>query len=257
MRGTKSLPMYESYINNFLIRNKMDFIIEETNGTKKAIWDKEDKRGMLYRKYLTPEEMKNIWVFRQVKQSFIRYANKNLKLEIIKNCSSTMKNHEAVNTITENKEFKGTDVNHCYWRVAFVLGYINEKLYSKLATSEYKLVRNKALACVTSDKKIKVYKKGKLKKEDIIHDEYSEILKRMYHNIRNYAYQSMYDAMAVIKPHNNFLKYKTDCIYYIDKQENQKLVEFILQTHGLKFETFDCVYIGDGYFIEKGETKRL
>ena len=257
MKIARTETLFNHYMDNYLIACKKDFFIDETNGTKKAVWDEKKNFGMFYKHYVESDVMPYLWIFNLVKVQFKRYIELNPKYKVHKNFPSVSKNTKAIEKFVEGEVFLATDINHCYWRVAYLEGYINYSLYKKglpendsPAYDVMKLLRNKSLACVKSTKKRHHYKKGKLVKTEIF-DNVS--LEELYGNVRNISYQIMDDIRFIIK--KGFIKYKVDCIYYMP--EYKDVVEGMMIGRDVGFKTNECIYIGDGYFIENDEVKKL
>lgn len=228
----------------------MDFVVIETNGVKRAIWDQEKQAGAIYNRQIENDGIKHLWVFNTVKQSFKKYLAKNPKLAILPDFPQSRSNWDNINNLAEGEIFYASDADHCYWRCAYLLGYINSTLYKKMLKPEYKLIRNKAMACTTSNKIICTYRAGELiNTEKVAIAEY----KTMYNNVRNLAFQLMNDCFEFTENEGTFLKYKTDCIYY--KPKSRDIVESLFDVAKIKPKTVECVYIGKNHFLEGDEPK--
>ncbi len=241
---------FESYKNDILIGYKRDFEIRYRNGARIAIWDKDKNLGGKYINKLTDEEMKQLWVFSCVKKAAVSYIKKNPKFAILPNKLSVQKNYQAIDSMAEGEIFYATDADHCYLRSAFLQDIINENLYLKLCDSKYKLLRNKALACITSKEKVEYYVKGVLSRTEFTGD---PKLHSVYLNIRNFSYDVMDLCRIVSKEY--FLKYRTDCVYYTKGARRQ--VEKMLRAKDMPFKTNECTYIGNRMFIENDDVKSL
>ena len=115
-----------------------------------------------------------------------------------------------------------TDLNHAYWRIALNLGIISGKTYIKGLPDEFKSVRLAALSTMGATKKYQKVKNGKLTTDYLI-IKGDENLQQVYTLIRYNCYRYMNQVKKMLG--NDFLCYKTDCIYYLDSKENRKIVK--------------------------------
>ena len=115
----------------------------------------------------------------------------------------------------------GTDLNHAYWRIAYNLGIISDMTYSKGLDEDFKAVRLAALSTLGSSKKYQKIKNGVIL-EDLYIVEGDEDLRKIYTLIRYSCYKYMTQVKSILG--NDFLCYKTDCIYYIDTKVNRAKV---------------------------------
>lgn len=250
MRLMKSKLSFENYVNNFLCYSKKTFHIDRRLGSKKVVWDDEKKLGAMYRKPMTPEAQKQAWVFSQVRQSFSRYIKKNPNFKVYKPVSSTKKDRPRFDKLKKGQKFLATDGNHFYWRMAYNLGYISENLYNKLCQPEFKLIRNKALACLASATLRDRYVDGVY--VDTINIGNPQ-LGQLYKNVRYKSYALMKSCMIALG--KDFLKYKVDCVYYMPIK--RKLVESIFIANNMQFGTQECMVIDKKYFIEGKDLKKF
>jgi len=253
MRFVKTEEEFWIYVNNFLGKYDKAYRLTEDNSTLEAVYDSEKNLGVRYRKILTKEEMSYLWIFGSTKVQ-VKGWLKNNRLETLPELySSTKKNIRVFNDLPMGAVFKGTDMNHCYWRMAYNLGYIKKKLYERLIQEDipdeqkkmYKLLRNKALACLRSKKKI-YYFQGVRKIKPVTYEGSGE-MEQLYNDIRNRCYKILTEIAQEIGQ-NGFIKYKTDCIYYLP--EHQKTVEDIFDMYSMPYTTFDCVKIDAIYYEE-------
>lgn len=258
---TGSLSKWERSINTLLIKNKRNFIIKKRNGRRSAIYpslsDPAKMFAFTYQKTLTKEEMQKIWLFGAVRKSFIKYVTANPKFEIVDNIPPVNKNSSMIKDLKPGQRFNATDASHCYWRMARNLKYITHKLYEPRATEEFKLIRNKALACCATLDKDYIFEMGEYVRT-ILSEENDYRLPLLYANVRFKSYELMRACMIACGP-DHFLKYKIDCIYYLPGRQDE--IESIFKANDMLFKTTECTYIGDGYFIEhdaeKDKVKRI
>jgi hypothetical protein len=185
------------------------------------------------RKFLFPSAKKKVaagmWVFRSVMNDVRQYiADKRIKA----------KQRLPVNFWNEKlRSYEGkitaTDVNHAYWRIAYLEGVISDKTYKKGLLIKDKSIRLAALANLASSKEYQVIKDGELTQKTVIL-KYDPILQKVYNNIRYTCYEHMMIMANILK--DDFICYKTDCIYYVDKPENRKNVQDYLDVFGLEWK---------------------
>lgn len=60
---------------------------------------------------------------------------------------------------------------------------------------------------------------------------------------------------CMISAGKEFLKYKTDCVYYMP--EKRKIIESIFVANNMLFDTKECIVIDDRYFIEGDNLKKF
>ena len=92
----------------------------------------------------------------QTKKQFNRFIEKNrLEIEEIEPLTTSyFCNHKAIEKGKKGELICHIDINHAYWRTAFLLGYISERYYKKTyQNDDLKLHRNVALACTIAPKK--------------------------------------------------------------------------------------------------------
>lgn len=250
MRIVKSKLSFENYVNNFLCKHKKTFEIDERLGSKKVIWDKERNFGATYRKPMDKDKLSKSWVFSQIKQSFTRYAKKNPTYEIYLPGPALKKDVTKFKKLKAGNVFLATDASGCYLRMAYNLGYISQKLYDKLCEPEFKLIRNKAMAVLSSKTIRYSYVNGELVNTIRFKD---DIVATLYANIRYKSYEVMNNCMIACG--KSFLKYKTDCVYYIP--DKRKLVESVFTANNMLFETTECMVIDHRYFLEGDKLKKF
>jgi hypothetical protein len=137
----------------------------------------------------------------------------------------------------KNKAYKGkltaTDLDHAYWRIAFLNEFISMNTYLKGLELKDKSLRLAALANLSSMKEFQVIKEGVITEETITL-KYDPILHKVYSNIRFTCYEHMMNIANMLG--NDFICYKTDCVYYKDKPENRLLVQEYLDSVAMEWK---------------------
>lgn len=243
----------ESDINKYieyLKKEKRDFVVRTSNSQKKVITDQKRNFGYSYRGYLSSDEMKKLWVYSAVKKEVLYYVNNADVLEFIgKRISPQRRNCQLYKELAVGYDFAGIDMNHAYWRMAYLKRYISYDLYAKLVTEEYKLVRNKSLACLTSKIRVETYEKGVLIK-DI--DEGDPVLLELYEDIRQSTYSLLEDIADRIGD-EYFLKFHTDCLYVLP--EKAEIVKEALISSNMLITPFKCLKVTDDCYLEMNTKK--
>jgi hypothetical protein len=196
-------------------------------------------------------DFSKLWIFGAVKAGAVRYLKKNAVEHLSERLPSVLKNYENINALVEGEEFLATDLDHCYWRIAYNEGVIRKELYERLNVSEFKQNRNQALACLTTTKKKHYYKEGVFSHTEIIGD---SDLAMLYENvIRQKCFQIMNNAVPLCK--KGFIMYKTDCIYY--KPEQQEIIEAHFMANNMLFKTSKCIYLGNQHYMDDKDIKKF
>lgn len=153
--------------------------------------------------------------------SFLAQFNKNLYKNLLeKNLIDYSVNFEGVSRKKNTKNFQcleigeffyNVDLNSAYWQVAFLMGYIDEKLFLKYRDKEeYKSAKRLCVSFLARKTKKTYY----LPSGDFftISCE-NNVLKNVYHNIRKY----LYSIFTAISEETSFLAYNIDSIYITKK----------------------------------------
>ena len=126
-----------------------------------------------------------------------------------------------------------TDLNHAYWRIAYVRGMISEKTYEAGLKDTAKALRLATLSVLGRKKSYTNVVDGKMKGV-ITLNEGDEKKRMIYKYIRYFCYQMMYELS--IKLGDDFDCWKTDCIYYRNTPENIELVHSYFIDKDMEFK---------------------
>jgi hypothetical protein len=127
----------------------------------------------------------------------------------------------------------GTDLNHAYWRIAFNLGIISKTTYQKGLVDDFKVVRLSALSTMGKGKDYFVIKEGKVTNE-VAKIGYDEDMDNLYKAIRYTCFKYMQILKKMLG--DDFICYRTDCIYYVDIPENRKMVRDYLKEQDMSMK---------------------
>lgn len=216
--------------------------------SKKRIFDKlKRQKGTAYyrqgsfsdeiiwqnRRFVFPSPKKSVsdsmWVFRSVQSDVRHFLNYNR----IKEQEKLPVNYWNPNFQTYKGKITATDLDHAYWRIAFLIGAITEKTYQKGLLIKDKSIRLAALANLSSSKDYQVVIDGIVTKKTISL-KYDPYLHKVYNNIRFTCYSHMMTMVEMLG--DEFICYKTDCIYYKDKKENRELVQLYLDSVSMEWK---------------------
>lgn len=214
----------EKLLLDLMKRNKSNGYIRIGNFSNELIWD--GKSYSFPAKGKSKDYSKGIFLFSMVRKDAKDFLRKGKRIKL--------PNKYPVNEYNQKStklDFKitGTDINHAYWRIAFNLGIIRQNTYAKGLQDDFKIVRLAALSTLGKGKDFYVIKNGEVTK-DVIKIGNDEDLDRLYLAIRYTCYKYMQDVKKLLG--EDFIAYKTDCIYYVDTPANRKMVrEYFKSQH--------------------------
>jgi hypothetical protein len=245
----KDLEIYKSN----LIRRKKTFCVEakrnekyvKLNGKKVA----KLKNNTSVKTLVREDSMKVLNLFASVKKSINSYLVKNqFDIEKIdKKYNSSFRNTHLFNSMPIGTEFVNVDVKHCYWRLAYLMGYISPYYYDKVLNQpDMKLWRNMALSCIIAPKKVEYYVKG-----ESVHTitEDTRMYEQVYENIRFYAW-NLFGRLCHEKiGKEKCLGYFTDGILIYP--EDLPKVKTVLARHKLQYRVIKCEKSGVKSYVDK------
>jgi hypothetical protein len=115
----------------------------------------------------------------------------------------------------------GTDLDHAYWRIAYVKGFISESTYEKGLHPECKQLRLSTISILGREKKFKV-SDGENIIDEVIEKKGDPNKRKIYRYVMYFCFQMMYDLSMMLG--DDFDSWKVDCIYYRDSPQNRKIV---------------------------------
>lgn len=183
------------------------------------------------RKFIFPQKRitQGMWIFRSVIAD-VREFIANKKIRAKEKLPVNMWNPEL-------KRFRGnitaTDVDHAYWRIAYMLGYIKERTYLKGLQLKDKSLRLASLANLSSAKEYRIIQDGYITNKTVVL-KYDPILQKVYNNIRYTCFEIMQHMANLLG--KDFICYKTDCIYYKDTEANRLKIQSYLDEIGLEWK---------------------
>jgi hypothetical protein len=219
----------------FTIEKKRNEVVFVSNG--KRIAKAESKNTI---SHANKDETRNILsLFANVKKSINKHLVENgLEInKIEKKYDSTFTNRLLFDSLPIGTSFYYLDVKHCYWRIAYLNGYISENYYKKiLENPDLKIYRNMALSCIIAHKTIEYYENGQL--TNIIEED-TGIYHTIYENIRFKAW-NLFGSLCFEKiGKEKTIGYYTDGIMVL--LDNVATVKTTLTRNKLQYTITKCI----------------
>jgi len=218
----------DNYIKD-LVSNKLSFSVRRASECTEILMD--DKHIVFASQSNFPK--KKIYLFNNVKQQVSKWLKENVVFL-----------PDEINSIKYNYDYDtdegtmcGTDLNHAYWRIAYLYGMINEKTYIAGLDTECKALRLATLSVLGREKKFDSYENGEIKQSYVYQKENVD-LKNVFKFIRLTCFSFMKEASDLLG--DDFFAWKTDCIYYRENLKNIKMVQDY-------FDQFNLTYKQLGY----------
>ena len=213
-RNYKRVSMKSMYSN--LVGGKASFLIRRGSECNELIFDG------LHNVYAT--ENKNfpsnkIFLFNLVSRDVKRFLKTNPFVEL------PPKKDVAFYSYTydlEDGALTGTDLDHAYWRIAYVKGYISKKTYNYGLDEMAKPLRLATLSVLGRDNVFEKWENGEYV-ESITLKPKDEQMRMVYADIRFSCFYMMYELSKLLG--KDFFCWKTDCIYYRNTPENIYMVQ--------------------------------
>jgi hypothetical protein len=246
IKSQEFLPKHkEKYLLNLIQKNAGDGYLRQGNFSNEIVWDGKS--------YLFSSKAKNdvgfkkgLFLFGMVRKDAKNFLKTYEELE--------MPTINPVNDYNEKfnkfeQKITGTDLNHAYWRIAFNLGIIRNETYIKGLDDDFKTVRLSALSTLGKGKDYYVIKNGKITNE-VVKIGTDEAMDNLYKVIRFTCYEYMNVIKEMLK--DDFVCYRTDCVYYVDTKENRKLVRDYFKNMNMSFKQ---LYVNKKTLHEQGFSK--
>jgi hypothetical protein len=211
-----------------LIKNKADFSIKKGVEIDQIIF------GDTHFLYATPNKnfpKKKLFLFKVVNDDVKKFIDQNPFIDLPPQQPTQYFNvdyDETIGVIT------GTDLDHAYWRIAYVKGYISKKVYLRgIEDDDAKTIRLATLGNLGREDKFERYINGEYI-ETYIHRAENKAMKKVYKDIRYTCYYMMFQLSAMLG--DDFESWATDCIYYRDSAENRKKVHDFFDMHNMLYK---------------------
>tara|TARA_B100000497_G_scaffold13947_1_gene16061 strand:- start:12 stop:713 length:702 start_codon:yes stop_codon:yes gene_type:complete len=214
----------DSYVKD-LINSKLSFQVRRASECTEIILD--DKHIVFASQSNFPK--KKIYLFNSVKQQVSKWLKENVVF-LPEEIKSIRYNYDYD---TDEGTMCGTDLNHAYWRIAYLYGMINEKTYIAGLDTECKALRLATLSVLGREKKFDNYEKGEIK-ESYVYQKENVDLKNVFKFIRLTCFSFMKEASDLLG--DDFFAWKTDCIYYRENLKNIKMVQDYFDQYNLTYK---------------------
>ena len=247
---------YESMLQ-LLIRKKNTFTILKRR-TNKLIQSKSitwyfRKKSIVNKEKALRHEILSLLA--QVALSAKRYIIKNdfvIPEEIKQHNSPVFVNRKLFNELGDGEVFDYVDINHCYWRIAFLQGVISKNLYEKvLKNKKLKIYRNMALSCLIAPTTKDYYINGKLV---LTVTEERSHYRIIYDNIRFTSYNLLGEIKNIIGS-DFIIAHRTDAI--LCRPEVTKKVCKIIEQNNMSYKIISCAKVDDRHYQYKKEYKTI
>jgi hypothetical protein len=173
---------------------------------------------------------KYIFLFNLVQRNAKKYLEKNPIVNVSPQVPVTYYNYEYNH---EEGVLTGTDLDHAFWRIAYVKGYITKKTYNYGLNDKAKALRLATLSVLGREKSFSRYSNGEFC-EIVIVKKQDKQLQSIYQDIRFSCYYMMYELSVLLG--KEFDCWKTDCIYYRDTEANRKIVHDYFEEREMLFK---------------------
>jgi hypothetical protein len=171
-----------------------------------------------------------IFLFSLVQQDVKKFVKDMDYIELPPKVNVTEYNYDYDHTLGK---LTGTDLNHAFWRIAYLKGYISHKTYEHGLVEKAKALRLATLSVLGREKKYDKYQNG-TKTEEVVIRPKNEMLQLVYKDIRYSCYYTMYELSKLLG--DDFDCWKTDCIYYRDSPENRKIIHDFLDERNILYK---------------------
>ena len=222
-------PSRQATVMRMISDYKENALLRIGNFTNEIIWD---KMSFVYPKTMKGSEFrKGLFLFGMVRKDVKAYIRK-------KNGKIRLPKQYPVNVINYNYKYTdegiaGTDIDHAYWRIAYLSGIISENTYLAGLKKGLKQVSLAALSTLGRGKDYQVIKAGVLT-DDVVKIGGDEAMQRVYKYIRYSCYKMMQECAVLLG--RDFVAYRTDAIYYKNTEKNKKMITEYFSNKDFKFK---------------------
>lgn len=235
------------YLNRFaddiskLQKSKANFQVVSSGLTRKIIFLKNNKitNKRLYFGHKKDDILPGVHMVNAVRKNIDTYIEKGKEIPITKyKPKLVLYNFQQIEKAVNKKPAEmiyAIDINACYFRTAYNLGYISENAYKKgwEKRKENKLGLLASIGSLNKHETIEVYKNGK-PTETLTNWEYKNKYSPFYWSIINYVAEVMMEIAHALG--DNFYMWLTDCVY-VDRKY-KKVVTDILDKYNYDYKGF-------------------
>lgn len=198
-----------------LINCQCDFLVRMGSECNELLYDGKHK---VYRTDSNNFPRKFTFLFNSVQRDARKFLSKNPIIDI-----SPRVEINKYNYLYDHDKgiITGTDLDHAFWRIAYIKNYISKRTYNYGLNKEAKALRLATLSVLGREKAFDKYVGGQFV-EKVITKKLDPQLQSVYKDIRFSCYYMMYELSLLLK--DDFDCWRTDCIYYRDTVANRKIV---------------------------------
>lgn len=262
-----SVDKYENFIKAYQ-KSKSDFSVVSYGATKKIVYG---KNQFIFSGVKGEKKPKGVHLISLVKKDIDKLIKDSYNpttdtFEIFnivpkipeKKPHLTYIHHNNLDFFGEGQEALAIDINHCYWRTAFMLGFISPETYKKgIEKTEYKDGRLIAIGTLGKIITVKQYKQGVKVAEYIDNTDYIKY-GAFFWAVICHINNIMLELAHELK--EDFLMFITDCVV-IDPSRKADAIR-IMEKHGYGTKEYRLVFteISEkkvAWLTEKGEHKHI
>lgn len=210
-----------------LVKNEVDFYLRKGTECNELIYENEHR---VYTSGNKNFPSRLVFLFNLVQQDCKKFLANNPDYELPPKVNVSEFNYDYDH---EKGVLTGTDLDHAFWRIAYVKGYISKKTYEYGLDESAKALRLATLSVLGREKSYDKYVGGVFK-ESVILKHKDEKLQKIYKDIRYSCYYMMYELS--VKLGEDFDSWKTDCIYYRDTPANRAIVQGYFEEREMLFK---------------------
>ena len=171
-----------------------------------------------------------LFLFGKVRQEAKEFLRKNPTFKLPKEERSILYNDDVP---ISNVKVCATDLNHAYWRIAYNLGIVSFATYKRGLPTKFKNVRLASLSTLGMGRTFRQINFGKISNTTTTFGDDLD-LQRVYKLIRFTCFKHMTKVKRLLG--DDFIAYKTDCIYYVDSKKNRELVNEYFDKNSLTYK---------------------
>lgn len=260
IKGSKSkrcgsIDKFDAYVKGYE-NSKCDFTVVSYGVTKKII---SGKHTFLFSGLKGEKKPQGMHLIGMVKRDIDALIEQGTLPKIPeKKPHLTVIHHRHLEFYGAGQEALAIDINHCYWRTAFLLGFITEDTYLKgLEKEEYKQGRLIAIGTLGKILTIRKYRDG-VKCEEFIDDKDYLKYGGFFWQVILKINELMIELWMELK--EDFLMFLTDCVV-IDPSRKEDAIA-IMKKHGYSSKDYRLVFTDIehskvAWITEKGEKKHI
>lgn len=174
--------------------------------------------------------LKHLFIFGLVKKDALKWLEKHPIKRPVPFLPSVYWNENAK---MSKRSIIGIDLDGAYWHIARNSKIISANTFEHGLRIDNKMLCLATLSSLGADKRYQLIKDGQ-RTDDVEILAGSEQLKRIYLKIRHTCFTYMQQAAALVG--DDFICYRTDCIYFYYSRKNVEAIENFFSSKGFDFK---------------------